>query len=263
MAGALAPRPAPARLLAVAAIAAALAGCASDSKDPRPATKPDELGVAVVQKGKGGAKLTRGRVSTKSGDILILEPDGSVTEVALDSPSGRDAFDVSEEELAALSVNLGLDLSAPLAGNFNISPRQVRRGPTAQEKALEAFAARTQPALPRFPAGFQADPEVFLGTQVQTVRGDERGSLVEVIANLKPGVDADVALAYATCALAGWAEDEGQDYARHIRTLQDKRRGMLLVGAVFTLSDSKPMGLRVMETSDTLRECKDRGFPAA
>ena len=63
--------------------------------------------------------------------------------------------------------------------------------------------------------------------------------------------------------LAGWAKGKDRGYARHIRTLSDKRGGKLLVGSVFTLSGDKPMGLRVMETRDTLRECKDRGIPAA
>ena len=88
-------------------------------------------------------------------------------------------------------------------------------------------------------------------------------ALVEVTANLKEGVDADVAFAYATCALAGWANGNGKGYGRHIRTVQNKRNGKLLLGAVFTLSDTQPMGLRVMETDDTLRVCKDRGIPAA
>ena len=72
-----------------------------------------------------------------------------------------------------------------------------------------------------------------------------------------------MAMAYATCALAGWAQDEGSDLARHIRTLQDERNGKLLIGSVFPTSSKQPMGLRVMETNATLRECKDRGIPAA
>ncbi len=264
-------RPA-AAFLACAAVAAMLAGCGT-TNDPRPSAKPGELGVAVVKNGKGGMQMSRGRVSTKSGDILILEPDGTVSEVALDSASGRDAFDVSEEELEALSVNLGIDLSAaPVVAGFPNGrrdgggargARSAPRGSTAQEKALKDFAARTQPALPRLPDGFKADPKDFIAVKVQTLGSDKRGSLVEVTANLRPGVDADVAMAYATCALAGWAQDEGSDFARHIRTLQDERNGKLLIGSVFTTSSKKPMGLRVMETNATLRECKDRGIPAA
>ena len=242
-----------------------VAGCAPESKGlaTPPRAKPDEVKVSIVDRSIAGTKLSRARVSTKSGDILILEPDGSVTEVSLDSPAGRDAFEVTESELAELEVNLGLDLSAADIANFDIVSPEPRRLPTAQQKALEEFAARTQPAFPALPAGFVADPEDFIAARVDPVAGDRKGELVEVTANLRAGVDAELAFAYATCALAGWAKDQGKDFARHIRTVQDKKRGKLMVGSVFTLSDSKPMGLRVMETDDTLRSCKDRGIPAA
>lgn len=254
------------KLLISATAIAALASCTSGggkglATPPRP--KPDEVKVKIVNRAPSGAKLSRASVSTKSGDILILEPDGSVSEVALDSPSGRDAFQVTEAELNALSVNLGLKLSPADVANFDIVAPEKPRMPTAQEKALEAFAARTRPALPDFPASFKAEPESFGGASVRTLKGDRSGSLVEVSARLRPGVDADVAFAYATCALAGWAKSQGKHYGRHIRTLQDKHNGTLEVGSVFTLSDKKPMGLRVMETNQTLQTCKDRGIPAA
>lgn len=250
--------------------AAALAGLAACSPEPEglglatpPKSKPEAVGVKIVDRSAAGTRLSRARVSTKSGDILILEPDGSVTEVSLDSPAGRDAFEVTESELAELEVNLGLDLSAADIANFDIVSPEPRRLPTAQQKALEEFAARTQPAFPALPAGFVADPEDFIAARVDPVAGDRKGELVEVTANLRAGVDAELAFAYATCALAGWAKNQGKDFGRHIRTVQDKKRGKLMVGSVFTLSDSKPMGLRVMETDDTLRSCKDRGIPAA
>lgn len=244
---------------------AALAGCAPESKGlatpPKP--KPTEVGVRIVDRAAAGTKLSRARVSTKSGDILILENDGSVSEVALDSPAGQNAFQVTEKELAALSVNLGLNLSVADVANFDIVAPQKPRLPTAQEKALEEFAARTRPAMPKLPKGYVAKREDFIAAKVAVLNGDRKGNLVEVTANLKAGVDADVAFAYATCALAGWAKGQGKSYGRHIRTLQNKRDGKLLVGSVFTLSDTQPMGLRVMETEDTLRSCKDSGIPAA
>lgn len=247
--------------------AAALAGCTAAPESmglaTPPKAKPEAVGVKIVDRSAAGTKLTRARVSTKSGDILILEPDGSVTEVSLDSPAGRDAFEVTEAELAELEINLGLELSPADIANFDVVSPEPRRLPTAQQKALEEFAARTRPALPQFPAGFRANPEDFISVRVDRVAGDRKGDLVEVTASLKAGVDAEVAFAYATCALAGWAEAQGKDYGRHIRTVQNKRRGQLLIGSVFTLSDKQPMGLRVMETEDTLRSCKDRGIPAA
>ncbi len=260
----------------VAAAGLGLAGCAPSAPASGsmglatpPTTKPAEVGVRVVDRGAAGTRLTRARVSTKSGDILILEPDGSTSQVALDSPQGREAFDMTEADLAALAGNLGLTLSAAdIAGFHIVAPRSGRRAQTAQERALAEFAARTGPALPAFPAGFVADPEDFIAVRVDRLEpgANQRSTgaeLVEVTANLKAGVDADVAFAYATCALAGWANGNGKGYGRHIRTVQDKRNGKLLLGAVFTLSDTQPMGLRVMETDDTLRTCKDRGIPAA
>lgn len=239
----------PGSLIAALAGLAVLAGCAAEGVQG-PQAMPDTAatGVAPV--------MTFARVSTKSDEILILEPDGRVTSMELDSAAGRDAFVVSEAELAALNSNLSLDLSR-LSGDAQAS------GSTAQEQALKAFAALTQPALPEWHDGVTVTPEDFIGTRVARLDPDGTGDLVEVTANLREGVDADIAFSYATCALAGWAKAEGANYGRHIRTLQATRNGKLLIGAAFTISDSKPLGLRVMETNETLRECKARGIPAA
>lgn len=242
-------------LLAVAL----LAGCFSDKGDDgRPKPKPDQIStqIATPNRAGGQAPLTRARISTKSGEILILEPDGSVTTMDLDTPAGQDAFAISEADLMALNANLDIDLSGIVAPR--LPPRQ-----TAQEKALEEFAKRTQPALPEWKQGTELAVEDFIGARVVTLNQGGRGDLVEVTANLREGVDADIAFSYATCALAGWAKAEGAKYGRHIRTLQQERNGKLLIGAAFTISDDKPLGLRVMETNETLRECKARGIPAA
>lgn len=243
-----------------------VAGCMGGDQpvQPRPQAKPEALTVAV--KGDRGA-LSRARVSTKSGEILILEPDGSVTEMALDSPGGRDAFEVTEADLAALNVNLSLDLSDMAAEDpAGVAPARPRQ-PSAQERALAAFRARTQPALPKLPADLQVDPEVFVGARVARLApqgGKDSGpALMEVTAVLRQGVDAELAFAYATCALAGWAAETGTPYARHVRTLQDRKDGRLHLASVFTLSSEPPLGLRVMETKDTVGDCKSHGIPAA
>ena len=251
-------------LIGLGLAAALLAGCAEEkASDGRPRAKPAELGVAVVQSDAGAPDkkvLSRGRISTKSGDILILEPDGSVSEMKLDSNVGRDAFAVTEADLMALNQNLDLDLS----GMPNLGPVRQRQ-PTAQERALADFAAKTRPMRLNLPKSFAAEPKDFLGARISGLANSRKGagSLVEVSANLRGGVDADTAFAYATCALASWAESKGTPYARHIRTLSDKRDGKMIVGSVFTLSAEKPMGLTVMTTKETLQECKARGIPAA
>lgn len=236
-------------------------GCGGGHTDGRPPQKPDHVTAQVVTAGKGGQKASLGqaRISTKSGEILILEEDGSVTKMDLDSDAGRDAFEVTEADLMALNANLDLDLGVGSASSTRLRPR----GKTAQEKALEEFAKRTQPALPQWNEAAIVAPEDFIGSRVVVLGDGKANDLVEVTANLREGVDADIAFSYATCALAGWAKAEGAKYGRHIRTLQQSRDGKLLIGAAFTISDSKPLGLRVMETNETLRECKARGIPAA
>lgn len=245
----------------VAMLAVSLSGCSGSDKAAadRPAPKPAMLLEKTATKAK--PTLNPGRVSTKSGDILILENDGSVSEVALDSAGGRDAFDVTEADLAALEQNLGLDLSAVSSSGAGAPPAPSRQ--RAQELALAAFAKRTQPALPKFPVGFKVDANDFVGVSVVRVDGDRRGDLIKVDARLRRGVDADVAFAYATCALAGWADKNKTDFARHIMSIQKRQNGQLQIDAIYTLSKSRPMGLRVMETNPTLRDCRDRGIPAS
>lgn len=220
------------------------------------ATTTSRAPAALAAGSAGDGGLGRARISTQSGEILILEEDGTVTTMDLDSPGGRNAFEVSEADLAALNANLDLDFGGLVAPN--LPPRQ-----TAQEKALEEFAALSRPALPVLAEGAEIDPESFIAVKVDALNEGAGADLVEVTANLRRGVDADIAFSYATCALAGWAKDNGNPYGRHIRTLQAERNGKLLIGSAFLLSDDRPLGLRVMETEETLRECRARGIPAA
>ncbi|MBK4215403.1 hypothetical protein JJJ17_05630 [Paracoccus caeni] len=246
--------------LVIAALlgAVVLAGCDKDAADGRPPAKPETMTARIPAAGSDQMQLAR--ISTKSGEILILEEDGSVTTMDLGSSEGRDAFEVTEADLMALNANLDLNLGGS-DSMVSLPGRPPRM--TAQERALKEFAARTKPTLPAWAEGTEIVPEDFLGVTVSALNADGKADLVEVTANLRRGVDADIAFSYATCALAGWAKENGSEYGRHIRTLQDTRDGKLLIGAAFLLSDSKPLGLRVMETEDTLRECRARGIPAA
>lgn len=248
-------------LLLPAALIALVAGCNGNGEGlaERPKAKPDEVSVALADPDpqQGSSPIRQARVSTKSGEILILEPDGSVTAMQLDSPAGRRVMQKTDQQMAALR-----DGSSPAWAG--VVAKGVRRdGPTAQEVAMQEFAAQSGPALPDARAEGALDPADFLGVRVARVSPDQATDLVEVSANLREGVDADIAFSYATCALASWAKDQGTPYARHIRTLQDESGGKMRIGAVYMLSDDRPLGLRVMETNQTLRDCKDRGIPAA
>lgn len=254
--------PAPRQHMIVpAALIALLAGCASDGTGlaERPKAKPEKVTVAVADPNRkeGEAPITRAQLSTKSGEILILEPDGSVSTMQLDSPQGRAVFRATERQMAALRDGSSPDWDGVVAKGVR------REGPNARDLALQEFAAQSGPALPQLGDGVSVDPADFLGTTVRAIAPDKASDLVEVSAELREGVDADIAFSYATCALARWADKNGTSYARHIRTVQDDRDGKLRIGAAYMLSDDRPLGLHVMETKDTLRQCKDRGIPAA
>lgn len=243
---------------------AGLTACAQDAVQDRPQPKPEQLATQLVAAGQQGGKarpvLTTARVSTKTGEIMILEPDGSISTMTLDSQRGRAAM------MATESVALNPELLDMLDNRTVSSLPRVRMpaGKSLQEQKIEAFNKRSGPALPRFPAGYVADADSFIATRVTPIPREGAGSeLIEVVANLRAGVDDRTAFAYATCALAGWAKANGSPYARHVRTLKDTRNGKLLVDSAFTLSRTRPMGLQVMETETTLRECESRGIPAA
>ncbi|MDO5648155.1 hypothetical protein [Paracoccus sp. (in: a-proteobacteria)] len=248
----------PIHLIVAMMCAALLAGCAAGKDQGRPPAKPDEVTARMSLVAHTGEvrDLDPARISTRSGTIQILEADGSVTEMTLDDGAFSDPFLVTESQLAALNQNLTLDFSRTAAAN-------LPRAKSAQEQAIEDFAARTQPALPVWRGDKPADADDFIAVRVDVLGDGPRRDLVEVTANLRQGVDADIAFSYATCALAAWADSNGTGYGRHVRTLQAKRNGKLLIGAAFTMSDQRPLGLRVMETKETLRECKARGIPAA
>ncbi len=238
-------------------VVAALAGCAQQGGDDRPKPKPEKFSVSVSTK---GAPLVA-RISTKSGQIEILEPDGSVTTMMLEEAMPQIALSTTatpEPGTTIATPDMAKEARAFFSDGRPAEPRK-----TAQELALEAFAARTGPALPPMRAGVELVPEDFLGAEITSVEGDRNGQLIEVSAKLRKGVDPDIAFAYATCALAGWAKKNGTGYARHIRSLQGKSKDEVAFESVFTLSDTQPLGLQVMETKQTLRECEARGIPAA
>lgn len=238
-------------------VLAALAGCALRGGDDRPKPKPASFGATFSTK---GAPLVA-RISTKSGQIEILEPDGSITTMMLEDAMPQIALSTTATPEPGTTIATP-DLTKEARAFFSDGRPAVPRK-TAQELALEAFAARTGPALPPMRPGVEVTAEDFLGAEVTSVKGDKNKQLIEVSAKLRKGVDPDIAFAYATCALAGWAKENGTGYARHIRSLQGKSRDSLAFESVYTLSETQPLGLHVMETKQTLRECEARGIPAA
>lgn len=232
-----------------------LSGCAppsggglSEPPRPKPATLPVQL------EGPTEDTSVLAGVSTKSGELMVLENDGTVTKTKLGSAQARETLAQGGTEVFSLASILVTDDSMPLEA--------MPRPPSAQEIALEEFAARRRSALP---ARIKPTaPEAFLGGTVTPVTAGKTASadMVMVQVRLQQGVDASAAFAYATCTLAAWSKTTKTPFARHIRTVKSEDEGVQVVESVFTMSKTTPLGLQVMEREQTLRDCRAHGIPA-
>lgn len=246
---------------------AVLAGCAGPGDgglhQPPPA-KPATLPLQL--EGPTADTSVLAGLSTKSGELMILESDGSVTRTRLDSARGRE---VLGDEGGAM-----LALSDVIVEDSSVMPENLPRPKRAQEKALEEFAGRSRPALPSRivptpPQAFLGGSVVLLrepvrrgGAQPATQAGMAAGDLVAVRVSLTRGVDDSAAFAYANCTLAAWSQGSKTPYARHIRTTTTESAGKRQVESIFTMSRTAPPGLLVMEREQTLRDCRAHGIPA-
>lgn len=239
-----------AAIVGALALTAVLSGCddgggAGSGTDPfRPKDKPARFDTTLET---ASGALTA-RVETRSGEVVVTDLEGRARRLPLAEAQGRAASAASA----------------------------LPDGVTAQELIEAEFEAQRRPALPAGERPF--DASAFYGARVvpldldrpaEGAGGRSRNAasggpqLVEVTAEMKQGVDADSAFAYATCALASWAKRTGTPYARHVRTLTQGVDGRLRVASLFTVSRSEPMGLSVVEAGATLAECEARGIPAA
>lgn len=237
------------------ALTAVLGACAASdgglSQPPR--AKPATLPVRL--EGPTADTSILAGVSTKNGELLILENDGSVTRTKVDSAHGRQTLRQSDAAMFALTDVLVEDTSIPL--------EDLPKPPRAQDIAIEEFAARTQSALPA--RIVSAPPEAFLDGQVARIgqKGRKGGNdMVTVRVRLRQGVDESTAFAYATCTLAAWSKTTNTPYARHIRTVYAEDKGTVAAESIFIMSGKAPLGLRIMEREKTLRDCRAHDIPA-
>lgn len=244
------------RMGAMTAMTVVLSACGGSSDGglaQPPRAKPATLPVRL--EGPTADTSILGGVSTKSGELLILENDGSVTRTQVDSDRGRQTLRQSEQAMFSLTDVLVEDTSIPL--------EELPMPPRAQDIALEEFASRRSSALPSMIKS--APPEAFLGGSVAHVSQSGRkgsGDLVAVQVRLQQGVDESTAFAYATCTLAAWSKTTNTPYARHIRTISAEDGGNVVTESIFTMSKTTPLGLRVMEREKTLQDCRAHGIPA-
>lgn len=239
-------------MTALAAMLGACAGTSDGGLAQPPRAKPATLPVRL--EGPTADTSILAGVSTKNGELLILENDGSVTRTQVDSAQGRQTLRQSDVDMFSLTDVLVEDTSIPLDA--------LPKPPSAQDIAMEEFSARRQSALPSRIA--RAPAEAFMGGQVSKIVQPGRkggGEMVSVQVRLRQGVDESTAFAYATCILAGWAKTTNTPYGRHIRTVSGKDNGNIVAESIFTMSTTSPLGLRVMEREQTLQDCRAHGIP--
>jgi hypothetical protein len=118
--------------------------------------------------------------------------------------------------------------------------------------ALAGLAACAQADAPA-----AASRPVYGGVETRLLEGDLVGFRVAV-----SGADnAEVVVAYATCAAAQYALIRGYGFARHVRTNVTETGGIWRADAVYTISPALPRGLRTIDAEVTVADCADQGIP--
>ncbi|MBW7922772.1 MAG: hypothetical protein H3C51_11805 [Rubellimicrobium sp.] len=87
------------------------------------------------------------------------------------------------------------------------------------------------------------------------------GDLVNFHVRMRGTSDPDSVVAYARCAAAGYTLIRGYGFARHVRTLTDRRSGILSADAVYTISPALPRGSRTIDAEVVARACRQAGIP--
>lgn len=97
----------------------------------------------------------------------------------------------------------------------------------------------------------------YLGAKTQRLDGD----LIQIDAAMtKAQSPADVA-AYADCAIARYAQGKDYEFARHVRTNVAEEAGIWRADAVYTVSLSRPRGIKTIDTQAKAEECAAMGIP--
>lgn len=127
--------------------------------------------------------------------------------------------------------------------------RMILTGSLAGLSACVPADPATEPAPP---------PPDYLQADVTLMGGD----LVLVHASARGGPPQGAAAeAYARCVAAGYADDHGASYLRHVRTLTDKEGGVWQADAVYSVTAAEPDGLMTERAADAVAGCGVQGIP--
>jgi len=86
--------------------------------------------------------------------------------------------------------------------------------------------------------------------------------LVNLLARMRAPESPEALRAYARCAAAGYAQEKGYGFARHVRTqIAEEGEGIWRADAVYTMSRALPPGAAKIDTEVTVADCAGRGIP--
>lgn len=122
---------------------------------------------------------------------------------------------------------------------------------------MVAALALSLPALAGCDAPVADGPREYLGIETRLMDGD----LVNFQVSMKGAADPDEVIAYSRCAAAGYTLIRGYGFARHVRTLTDRRSGILSADAVYTISSALPRGTRNIDAEVVADACRLNGIP--
>lgn len=97
----------------------------------------------------------------------------------------------------------------------------------------------------------------YLGVQTSLLDDD----LVRVDVAMAGARDSNDVGAYAQCAVAQYALNNGYGFARHLRTKVNEKGGVWAADAVYTISPSLPRGLATIDAEVAVANCAENGIP--
>ena len=97
----------------------------------------------------------------------------------------------------------------------------------------------------------------YLGVEALTL--DE--GLVQVKVAMTKALSSKDVETYADCAASQYALDQGDSFARHLRTNVNIEGGVWSADAVYTTSPTLPEGVSIIDVEVVANDCKARGIP--
>ncbi|MEX0320360.1 MAG: hypothetical protein AB3N21_20600 [Ruegeria sp.] len=101
------------------------------------------------------------------------------------------------------------------------------------------------------------EPPEYLGAEAVSLDDD----LVQMDVSVSGTDQGEDVVAYAQCAVAQYALDNGFGYARHLRTNVNEKGGVWTADAVYTISPAQPQGLKIIDARVEVETCAENGIP--